>query len=232
MNKKQKPIVFGVAALVVILALIALFTVLVPLFTGPGVKTGTLDTANSKPAATELDGQWEVVYGDAPNISSVGFTFEEVLPGERLTTSGSTRTVQGEVTIEAQHLQYGSIVVDMTTINSDREKRDINVRNKIFETDEFPQATFEADPGTDLSGLPEDGTAGQVSVPGTLTIKGKSKHIEPVFDVVRDGEKISMSSTVAINRLDFDVVPPDFVAAKIAEQGELNILLTLKKVNG
>ncbi|MCQ9352466.1 YceI family protein [Corynebacterium sp. 153RC1] len=232
MNRKQKPLVVAVAAVVVILALVALTIVLIPLFRGPGVKTGVIDTTNSQPASTDLDGEWEVVYGDAPNISSVGFTFNEVLPGERLTTSGSTRTVSGQATISGSVLESGLVVVDMTTINSDREKRDVSVRTRIFETDRYPEATFEAAPdaGVDLSGLPTDGTPGTVELPGTLTIKGVSQEVNATFDVVRDGEKLSMSSTIPINRLDYGVEAPEFVAASIDEEGELNVLITLEKV--
>lgn len=70
---------------------------------------------------------------------------------------------------------------------------------------------------------------GQVTIPGELTVHGVTNHVEPVFDVVRSGKHVTIASTLPINRLDYDVKPPEFVAALINEEGEANIRLTFEK---
>lgn len=229
MEKRRKSVVITMVAGIVVLALFALGIVLYQLFTGPGIKTGELDASRAKPATTDIDGVWKVAYGSAPNHSSVGFTFEESLPAEDKVTSGSTTHVSGQATVNNKELVSARIVVDMTKVSTDVEKRDINVRTKIFKTDQYPEATFEVDKPTDLSMVGDNAEVAEVSIPGTLTIKGKSQKVEPNFKIVRDKDKIVLSTIMHINRKDFGVESPEFVAAQIAEQGEVNVLLTLEK---
>ncbi|AKK05905.1 hypothetical protein CMUST_07900 [Corynebacterium mustelae] len=229
MDRKRKPLIIGTVAAVILLATFAVATVLIPVFQGPGVKTGELDPRNATAATTEIDGAWKVVYGDAPNISSVGFTFKELLPSDARTTSGSTRGIRGNATISDATLTSGRIEVDMTSLSTDTERRDINVRQKIFETDSYPSANFEVTENVDLSNIPDDATVAEVTVTGDLTIKGKTNTVTSQYKVLRDGNKLTLSTTIPINRLDFGVETPEFVAAKIAEDGELNILITMMK---
>ena len=100
---------------------------------------------------------------------------------------------------------------------------------KLFNTDEFPTATFEVTESVDLSSIPDDGTVGQVVVPGELTVHGQTNDVTPTFDVLRDGDQVIIASDIEINRLDYGVETPEFVAAKIAEMGEINVRLALEK---
>jgi hypothetical protein len=229
MNSTRKPLVVGVVGIIVILAVFAVGTVIMSLLRNPGTETGAISAENAKPAATALDGTWVVVQGDAPNLSSAGFTFNEILPSDRRTTSGSTTSVKGEAVIANDTLTQGKISVDMTAVATDIEKRDINVQNKIFQTKEHPEAFFEVTEPVKLGSIPEDGTIGDVTIPGELTIKGKTKKVTSDYQVLRDGEKISLSTAIEINRLDFGVETPEFVAAKIDEVGLVKVLLTLEK---
>lgn len=229
MEKRRKLIIGSTVALIVILALVALGIALTSLFTSPGVKTEALDASNAKPATTDVNGHWSVVHGSHPNISAAGFTFHEVLPAEERTTSGSTTEVSGDLSVRNGELTAGRVVVNMESVSTDTEKRDISVRRRIFETDKFPEAYFEADPGTKLDGIADDGQVDTITVPGTLTIHGVSKPVRPEFQVVRDGEKLIVSTTIPVRRQDYGVNSPEFVAAKIANDGEVNVLLTLEK---
>ena len=231
-SSSRKLIIGGFLVAIVALSLFALATVLIPLLQNPGVRTGQLDASQAKPASTSVDGTWALVRGYAPNQSSVGYTFPEVLPSDRRITSGSTQGVGGSAEIIDGKVVSGEIEVDMTTIATDIEKRDINVRSKIFEVDTYPRARFELIGPVDVSHLPEDGTTANVTIPGTLTIKDVSREISAEFTAVRSGDLISMSATIPINRLDYNVETPEFVAAVIEETGELNVLLTFQKQEG
>lgn len=229
MDRKRKSLIIVVGAIVVLLGLFTVATVVYPLLNSPGLKTEELDASNAQPATTDIDGEWRIVYGNKPNFSSVGFTFEEILPGEQQVTSGSTNALQGGATIENETLESGRVVVDMEQVGTDQEKRDINVRNKIFNTNEYPEAVFEVSEPVSLSDVDEDANVSEIQVPGKLTIKGVTKDVEPTFKVVRSGEQLILSTIIHINRTDFGVETPDFVAARIAENGEVNVLLTLEK---
>ncbi|AEG81605.1 hypothetical protein AY498_00295 [Corynebacterium ulcerans] len=229
MEKKHKLIALGTAVIVVLLSVFAVAMAIIPLINGPGVKTEALDASDAKAATTDINGTWEVIYGKAPNISSAGFTFYEVLPAEKRVTSGSTQSVTGTVEVKEQKIVSGKVAINMADIRTDNDKRDNNVRAKIFEVEKYPEATFETTGSTDVSSIPEDGTTTEITIPGKLTIHGKTNTISPSFTIVRDADTVKLSSTIPINRLDYDVNTPEFVAAKIDTNGEINVLLTLKK---
>ena len=146
----------------------------------------------------------------------MGFTFFEILPSDRRETSGSTQSVEGWATIEQGSVQAGEIVVDMTDVSTDNERRDINVRNKIFHTNEYPTATFTITEPADVSDVPGNGTPGKVTLTGVMEIRG-------------DGDRVIVSGDVDINRNEYGVESPEFVAAKIDDTGQLNIRLLLTK---
>lgn len=229
MDRKRKSLIIIVGAVVILLGLIAAATVIYPLLNSPGVKTEELDASNAQPATTDINGEWHIVYGNKPNFSSVGFTFEEILPGNQQVTAGSTNALDGDIVIANDTLETGRVVVDMQQVGTDQEKRDINVRSNIFKTDTYPEATFEATEKVSLRDVGDDATVSEIVVPGDLTIKGVTKPVSPTFKVVRSGDQLILSTIIYINRTDFGVETPDFVAARIAENGEVNVLLTLEK---
>ncbi len=229
MNSTRKPVVIGVVIVIILLAVFAVATVVISLLQNPGVETGEISDEKAVPASTPLNGTWMVVAGDAPNITSAGFTFNEILPSDRRTTSGSTRSVKGTVTVENDTLIAAEISVDMTSVATDIQKRDINVQSKIFQTDQYPEAFFKVTEPVKLENIPDDGTMTTIPIAGQLTIKGKTQTVESDYLVLRDGDKISLSTAIEINRLDFGVETPEFVAATIDEVGLVKVLLTLEK---
>ncbi|AKK08744.1 YceI family protein [Corynebacterium testudinoris] len=227
----RKLIISLFVVLIVILALVAVVPMVYSAFMGPGVRTEGVNTNNVKPASTDINGEWDVARGGGANATSVGYTFFEILPGERKNTSGSTSAVEGFATIEAGTLTAGSITVDMAKVSSDNERRDINVRNKILNTDTYPNAVFTITEPADLSAVPDDGSVMPITLTGDLEVRGESRPLIHEFDVLRDGDRIIVAGDVRINRHDYGVESPEFVAAKIDEEGELNIRVSLEKVS-
>ncbi|MDY6049893.1 MAG: YceI family protein [Corynebacterium sp.] len=225
---RNKPLIFAIAIAIVLISLAGVLPLLVRAITGPGVKTGGIDVSTAQPASADLAGEWTIVIGGGNNTSSVGYTFHEILPGEDKMTSGSTNSVTGTATVNGSTLTGGEAVADLSTLRTDLQKRDNKVTRDILESDQFPEARFTVTDQVDLSGLPADGTVGTVTVPGTLTIKGVSHPVTPEFEVLRTGERIILATTIPINRQDYDVKTPEFVAAVIDDQGELNIRLVFE----
>lgn len=227
----NKALVIGVVAAVVLITLLSVVPVAYKAYMTPGVKTGGIATEHAKKASTDINGDWKVISSVPGNPTAAGYTFHEILPGEKRATSGSTPSVTGNIRVSDRKLIDGTIVVDMTTIATDREKRDISVRTKLLHTDRFPTATFDVADGAavDVAHLPEDGTTGHVKVPGTLTIHGVAKHVEADMEILRTGDQIVAATNIPINRLDYGVETPEFVAAKMDTAGELNIRLALEK---
>ncbi len=228
-TRKQKLIVFGGVAVIIILALVALVPLAINLLSHPGIKTEGIDADGAKPASTDVDGTWVVTNKPGKNVTSAGFTFQELLPGDERITSGSTQGVKGEMSIEGSSLTAGEVTVDMTNIVTDRDVRDENVRRKILHTEEYPEAAFVLTEPADVSQLPDDGTVGSVTLTGDLTIHGETNSVTQEFNVLRTGDNVIVHADIPIKRSEYGVESPEFVAAKIAEDGEVNIRLKLEK---
>lgn len=226
---KKQPIIVLVVVAIVVIALASVGPVAYTALTDTGLKTEGLSAEDAVPASTDVDGHWEVVKGSGHNTTSVGYTFHEILPGKEKDTSGSTHAVTGFVEVADGTVTGGEVTVDVTTMKSDIEKRDINVRRNILDTDEFPTATFTLTDTVDLAQVPSDGTAGQVTLKGDLSLHGVSQPVESTMDVLRTGTRIVVAGNIPINRTDFGVNTSDFVAAKIDEEGELNLRLAFEK---
>lgn len=229
-QKSANKVVIAIfVVLIVALALVAVVPVMVALAMGPGVRTEGLSAENAQPASTDINGEWHVAHTRDENTTSVGFTFFEILPSDRRETSGSTQAVEGYATIEEGTLKAGEITVDMAEVSTDNERRDINVRTKILNTNQYPTATFSVTEPADVSRVPGDGTPGKVTLDGEMEIRGETRPLSHEFDVLRDGDRLILSGDVLIDRHEYGVESPDFVAAKIDDTGELNIRIALEK---
>lgn len=226
-NRKLVITIFVV--LIVLLTAVAIGPMVYSLLKGAGVKTEPVSADGAKAASTELDGTWEVAKGRANNHTSVGFTFNEVLPAEKTTTSGSTTEVTGQADISDSTLKTAAVTVDMDELTTDKKVRDQNMKSKLFEVDEFPVATFTLTEPADLSAVPDDGSAATVSLTGDLTIHGETKQVTNDFQVVRDADTVVLGGDIPLNRLDYGVETPEMIAAKISEVGAVNVRVTLQK---
>lgn len=226
-NRKLVVSIFVV--LILVLTAVAIGPIVYSLFHNGGVKTGPVTAEGAKPASTPLDGSWSVTKGRAKNHTSVGFTFDEVLPAERTSTSGSTTDVTGQAEISDSILESATITVNMDALTTDKKVRDQNMKSKLFNTSDFPESSFTLTKPASLADVPEDGTIGSVKLTGDLKIKDKTQEVTHEFDILRDGDGIVIGGDIPIKRLDYNVKTPDMLAAKVAEDGEINLRISLSK---
>lgn len=222
----------GIITLAVIGMIVGVLMAFGPLvanyFSDRGLRTADI-TAGGEPASVGMDGSWHVVRGAGDNTSQAGYTFDEKLPAGSKTTSGRTEDVEGDVKVEDKKLTEGKITVDVASISSDVEKRDINVRKSILHTDKFPKATFTLTEPADVSKLPDDGTTEKVKVTGDLELRGKKNPVTAELKVLRTGEHVILQGNIPFKRSDFDIQTPQFVAATIADEGTIDLLLVLEQ---
>lgn len=225
----KKPLVTLLVIAIVVIALASVGPMVYKAFTDTGTKAGSLDANGAKAASTDINGTWTVIPGSGANATDVGYTIHEILPGKEKDTSGRTSAVTGSLVVKDGKLTSGSVSVDLTKVSSDVEKRDIAVRNTILHTEQFPEATFTVSTPVDVSQLPDNGTEGTVETTGEWTIHGVTKELPVTMNVLRTGNRLIVSGDVPFNRSDFGVDSPEFVAAKIDDAAEMNVLLTLEK---
>ncbi|AWT26234.1 Protein YceI [Corynebacterium provencense] len=197
------------------------------LITSHGLQTASIADGSGEPASVGVDGHWSVIPGVGANRSQAGYTFDEVLPGQAKTTSGRGEGVTGDLIVNDGTLTEGTVTVDVNSIGSDIEKRDINVRRHILQTDLYPDAVFEVTKPADLSALPDDGTAATVKLTGDLTLHGETRQVSADLKVLRTGENVIVEGKLPVVRKDFGLQSPQFVASQIADDGTIDLLLVL-----
>src|SRR5699024_2992592 len=203
------------------------------LLTDRGLQTADLVEGGPEPT-TSADGHWVIVPGAGANHTQAGYTFREILPGQEKTTSGradnsAEENIKGDLQVTDGTLTEGLVEVRVAGISSDVEKHDINVRRSILHTEDYPKAKFSITEPVDLSSVPEDGSVGEVEVTGDLTLRGESNKVTAPLKVLRTGDKVVVQGKVPFKRSDFDIETPEFVAAKIADEGTIDLLLVFEK---
>jgi polyisoprenoid-binding protein YceI len=171
----------------------------------------------SSAATGDLAGPWTVASGVA------GYRVRETFLQQNAETDavGRTEDVTGSLTLDGEaglwRLASTQITVDMTTLKSDRDRRDAQLRGRGIQSDTFPTSTF--DLATPVA-LPADfGIADvAVSLPGKLTLHGVTKDvtIDALARVEADGTVV-VAGSLPILFADYGIEAPN-VAGIIAVQ--------------
>lgn len=225
-------VTLGVIA-VVAMALLSVGPIVYRLVTDRGLQTASIATGG-EPATVDMNGTWTIVAGAGANQTQAGYTFDEVLPGQRKSTSGRAdnsngENISGSLTVHNRSLDEARVEVTVDAISSDVERRDINVRSHILHTEQYPTARFVLTRPADLSDLPDNGTPIDVPVTGELTLKGTTKPVTVTLRVLRTGKYVIVEGKVPFNRADYGIDSPPFVASKIADSGTVDLLLVFER---
>jgi polyisoprenoid-binding protein YceI len=168
-----------------------------------------------------------------PEESQVFYTVDEQFLREGIvdvTAVGMTQEVEGEIMLDPenpQNTEIGTITVDISTFESDEDRRDQAIRENWLESATYPIATFEP---TSIEGLPESYTEGEelnFQIVGDLTVREQTQPV--TFDTVAvyDGEELRGTATTTIQMTDFGFDPPNIANVLRAEN---DALLTLEFV--
>lgn len=225
-------ITLGVIGIIISL-LFAFGPMAMRLLNDKGLQTASL-SSGGEPASIGMDGTWFTAPGFGENTTQAGYTFFEKLPAEDKTTSGRTdnledENIHGELRVENETLEEAVVDVDVASISSDNERRDVNVRKDILHTDDFPKAHFTLTKPVDLSNIPSDGKVGAVEVTGDLTLHGETRSITTELKVLRTGESVIVHGNVPVKRSDFGIDSGEFVAAVIDDEGTVDLHLVFQQ---
>lgn len=118
-----------------------------------------------------------VLFHIVPDKSKVTYEAKETLISQNNvlnTAIGSTNQISGTINVDTQNplnSSVGPLTVDISTLKSDKERRDSSIQGRFLESSKFPIATFKP---AQVSGLPASYTLGQeisFQVTGDLTIR-------------------------------------------------------------
>jgi polyisoprenoid-binding protein YceI len=149
----------------------------------------------------------------APEGNEVRYRVREQLAGFDLPNDavGTTSQVTGGIAFDAKGKivpASSKFVVNVTTLKSDKDRRDGYVRGRILETNQFP--TVELAP-TALEGLtlpvPTSGTK-TFQVVGDLTVHGVTKPTTWQVDAKFDGNRVTGTAATTFLFSDFGLNQP------------------------
>jgi len=197
----------------------------------PAPLTISTSTPSTDPSAStaptgSVDGTWNITQG-----SIVGYRVKEVLFGQSNTAVGRTSAITGTVEITGTTVSSASFTVDMTTVSSDRSRRDGQFQGRIMDTASFPIATFTLTQPIKLGTLPASGVRATASAVGNLTMHGVTKSVTVTLVGARTGNTVQVSGSVAITFADWNISNPSFPPTVTTEDhGTLEFLLNLTHV--
>ena len=209
-------------------------------FGGTAPAEADIDTAagpvSSLAPGTPVDanGTWTVdtSIGSYSDYSSTwaGFRVAEVLDNIGDTEAvGRTPNVTGSLILDEDTLSAVTIEVDLTSIRSDRERRDPAIQ-RTLETDQFPRATFELTDPIELPSAPVEGVTYDVTANGDLTVHGVTKPVEVDLQARLVGDTIVVVGSAPFTFSDYDMTAPRApIVLSVADGGSIEFQLFLTR---
>jgi polyisoprenoid-binding protein YceI len=201
---------------------------------GPGATT----TGGGSSSGEGLDGSWTVdpSVGSFSDFSGsfVGYRVKETLANiGAVEAVGRTPDVTGSITLGGTSITAAEFTADLTTLESDSDRRDGQLDRQALETGQFPTATFVLTEPIDLGSVPADGTTVQVSATGDLTLHGVTKPVQIPLQARLAGDVITVIGELPIVFADYGIAKPQaIVVLSVEDNGVMEIQLQLTRGEG
>ncbi|MEX2628238.1 MAG: YceI family protein, partial [Ilumatobacteraceae bacterium] len=142
---------------------------------------------------------------------------------------GRTNDITGSLVIDGTTVTAAEFEVDMTTVESDDDRRDRQFRGRIMNVDEFPTASFVLTESIQLGEIPPPGEQLTAAATGDLTLRGVTNSV--TFDVtaqLEDG-RIGVLGAIPVVFADYDIVNPSTAGITTEDEGLLEFVLVFER---
>ena len=166
-------------------------------------------TTAASVTADSLAGTWTTADG-----SIAGYRVREKLARlpAKSDAVGRTQDVKGTVTIDgsgdAFTVTAADLTVDVTTLASDSDRRDSQIKRRGLETDTYPTATFKLTQPVAIPPETLSGSAVTVQATGDMTIHGVTKAVTIPLQAQLNGSQIEVVGSLTFPMSDFGMDPP------------------------
>lgn len=198
-------------------------------------EAATPGTGDASSDAAGVDGTWTVdqSVGSFADFSGTwaGYRFNEELVGIGGNTAvGRTPDVSGTMTVADGAVTAVDVEVDLTTLDSDSDRRDGALHSRGLESNRFPTATFRlSDPVTLPAGL-TDGERAMATATGELTIHGVTNEAAVELQAELQGDNAVVVGSAPIALTDYGIDPPTgFSVLSISGDGTFEFQLFFSK---
>jgi polyisoprenoid-binding protein YceI len=231
MKRRAIWIAIAVAAVLLAVAGILLFEV----FSGDAPPEAALSSSTFGPSATRapdtFDGTWSLDTTSG-SLADGSATFAGYRVEEQLSTLGTheavgrTHHVTGSMTISGRDVTSLDISVDMTTLRSDDDRRDGQLRERGLETERFPTATFSLTQPIRIGNAPAVGEQIDATATGDLTLHGTTNRVTVPVTAQWTGERLEVAGSLDIAIADYGIEKPTgFIVLSIADTGTIEFHL-------
>jgi polyisoprenoid-binding protein YceI len=121
---------------------------------------------------------------------------------------GRTPDVTGTMTVADDTVTAVDVEVDLTTLDSDSDRRDGALRSRGLESDRFPTATFTLTEPVALPAGLSDGERATVTATGDLTIHGVTNEASVELQAELRNDAAVVVGSAAIALADYGIDPP------------------------
>lgn len=192
--------------------------------------------ASSDPAGDgAIAGTWTVdtSIGSFSDFSSsfVGYRVQEELAGiGGQTAVGRTPDVNGSLTIEGTAVTEVQVTADLSTLQSDDDRRDGQLQRQALETSRFPTATFELTAPIELPDNAASGDTFSTTATGDLTLHGVTREVQVPIEARLEGGVIVLTGSIDIAFADYQIDPPSsFAVLSVDDHGVMELQLFLSR---
>jgi polyisoprenoid-binding protein YceI len=241
---KRRPLLIGVALAVLVAGAAGVYG-FATLFLHPAPSAVSLDPGSSQPGASlgafptgatgtlaaGLDGTWSIdaSVGSFSDFSDawVGYRVDETLAGNRANTAvGRTPDVRGTLAMAGTQVTSVEVTANLTSLQSDDQRRDGQLRSQALETGQFPEATFKLTTPMDLGTAPADGETVAGTATGELTLHGVTRTVEVQVQAQLSGDVVTVIGSLEIQFADYGVEQPvSFAILSVEDHGTMEFQL-------
>ncbi len=143
---------------------------------------------------------------------------------------GTTSAIAGDILIDRANpgaSQVGEIVVDISQLTSDSERRDNAIRRNWLESAKYPLATFNNATISDLPTTLSEGVPFSFKLTGAMNLHDTTSPLTWDVTLTLDGDTLRGTATTTFKMSAFNVEAPDIAGIVRAED---DVLLTLDLV--
>ncbi len=182
-----------------------------------------------------LDGAWSIdtSIGSFSDFSSsfVGYRVDETFTDQSANTAvGRTPNVDGALTLDGSTITAVDVTADLTSLESDDDRRDGQLRRQAIQTEQFPTATFELTSPIELGTAPADGATISATAMGELTLHGVTKTVEVPIQASLSGDVVTVIGQIEIQFADYGIErPTSFLVLSIEDNGIMEFNLHFRK---
>ena len=161
----------------------------------------------------------------------MGYRVRETLANIGATEAvGRTPDVTGSLTVDGTTITAADFTADLSTLQSDEERRDGQLRQQALETALFPTATFVLTQPIELAEAPADGSTFEVTAVGDLTLHGVTNSVEIPLQAQVSGDVVTIVGSLPIVFADYGMDSPrSMIVLSVEDNGVMELQLQLTR---